>query len=76
MTFPSPAARDWRSGKGADLDNGHSPQLPEVVGGMLNPPWVAWLMAWPIEATKLGPLETGKFPSARRPRGKSSEVPK
>ena len=37
--FPSPAARDYRSGKGRQ-ENGHTPQLPEVCGGVLNPRWV------------------------------------
>ncbi len=69
--FPSPAARDWRSGTGANLDNGHTPQLPEVVGGQLNPTWTAWLMGWPLEATKLEPSEMAKFLSRRRQRGKS-----
>lgn len=58
--FPSPAARDWRSGKGR-LENGHSPQLAEVIGGQLNPMWVEWLMGWPIGWTALEPLATGKF---------------
>lgn len=69
--FPSPAARDYRSGKGRQPDNGHTPQLPEVIGGTLNPTWVAWLMGWPLEATRLNALETGRFLSARRRPGKS-----
>ncbi len=30
-------------------------------GGQLNPPWVEWLMGWPIGWTALQPLETDKF---------------
>ena len=30
-------------------------------GGALNPPWVEWLMGWPIGWTDLQPLETVKF---------------
>lgn len=30
-------------------------------GGRLNPPWVEWLMGWPMGWTDLQPLETGKF---------------
>ena len=30
-------------------------------GGQLNPPWVEWLMGWPIGWTDLKPLEMGKF---------------
>ena len=48
--FPSPAARDWRSGKGRS-ENGHTPQLPEQVGGQLNPTWVEWLMGLPARWT-------------------------
>lgn len=54
-TFPSPAQRDWRSGTGR-ADNGHTPQLPETVGGQLNADWVEWLMGWPIGWTSLEPL--------------------
>ena len=49
-TWASPASRDYRSGKGRQ-ENGHTPQLPEQVGGLLNPTWVEWLMGWPIDWT-------------------------
>ena len=58
VMFPSPAARDWRSGKGR-TENGHTPQLPEVVGGQLNPDWVEALMGWPPGWTAL-PTELGQ----------------
>jgi len=29
--------------------------------GQLNPPWVEWLMGWPIGWTDLKPLATDKF---------------
>ena len=35
--------------------------LPSQVGGQLNPPWVEWLMGWPIGWTDLKPLETARF---------------
>jgi hypothetical protein len=57
LSFPSPSARDWRSGKGRQ-DNGHSPQLPEVIGGQLNPTWVEWLMGFPPGWTDLGDSAT------------------
>ena len=50
VRFASPAARDYRSGKGRSK-NGHTPQLPEQVGGQLNPTWVEWLMGLPLEWT-------------------------
>ena len=33
-------------------------------GGQLNPPWVEWLMGWPIGWTDLKPVGTDKSPSA------------
>ena len=33
----------------------------EWATGTLNPPWVEWLMGWPIGWTDLKPLETAKF---------------
>lgn len=68
--FPSPAARDWRSGKGR-TENGHTPQLPEVVGGQLNPDWVEWLMGWPIGWTASAPLVTARFREWLRQHGGS-----
>lgn len=50
--WPTPAARDWKSGKGRQ-QNGHTPQLPEVIGGQLNPTWVDWLMGFPLGWTDL-----------------------
>ena len=52
VRFPSPASRDWRSGKGRS-ENGHTPQLPEQVGGQLNPTWVELLMGFPKGWTKV-----------------------
>ncbi len=60
--WATPTARDWRSGRvsQATMDRNSRP-LSEQVGGMLNPPWVEWLMGWPIEWTGCEPLETDKF---------------
>ena len=38
-----------------------NPEITGVTGGQLNPPWVEWLMGWPIGWTDLEPLETDKF---------------
>lgn len=62
--WASPAARDWRSGKGRK-DNGHSPQLPEQAGGQLNPDWVELLMGWPPGWTKLSPEGEAFYASIR-----------
>lgn len=66
----TPTARDWRSGKAsqATMDRNSRP-LSEQVGGQLNPPWVEWLMGWPIGWTGLEPLATDKFQQWRRSHG-------
>ncbi len=58
--FPSPAYRDYRSGKGRK-DNGHTPQVPEMVGGLLNPDWDELLMGWPMGWTSLRPMSIEAF---------------
>lgn len=56
--YPTPKAQNVNSpsnhGEGG-------PDLQTVIGGSLNPPWVEWLMGWPIGWTDLEPLATGKF---------------
>jgi hypothetical protein len=54
--------------KDSTTDRGKS-NLGEIIGGALNPPWVEWLMGWPIEWTALRPLETDKFQSWLRSHG-------
>jgi hypothetical protein len=61
VSVPTPIARDWKSGTGADHGK-HSPPLSSVVGGMLNPEWVEWLMGWPIGHTELEHSGMVKFP--------------
>jgi hypothetical protein len=68
--YSTPTARDWK-------DNGKSPAelarnsetLACQAGGKLNPPWVEWLMGWPIGWTDLKPLEMDKFQQWRRSHG-------
>ena len=43
--------------------------LPSQVGGQLNPPWVEWLMGWPIGWTDLRPLGMDKFQQWLRSHG-------
>jgi hypothetical protein len=38
-------------------------------GGRLNPPWVEWLMGWPMGWTSLQPLEMDKFHEWRQQHG-------
>lgn len=65
--WPTPKGRDW---KGQSQRGIHAPQdaLPNLdrgdgkpIGGALNPPWVEWLMGFPIGWTDLEPLETPRF---------------
>ena len=45
----TPTSRDWKSGKASqDTMERNSRPLSEQVGGSLNPPWVEWLMNWPL----------------------------
>ncbi len=61
-TLATPTSRDWRSGKASEATHArNSRPLSEQIGGSLNPPWVEWLMGWPLGWTDLEPLETAKF---------------
>jgi len=63
--YPTPAARDYRSpNKKSYRDRGggsKGEQLPNAVGGQLNPDWVEWLMGWPIGWTSTEPLDKEVF---------------
>lgn len=63
--LPTPAARDFRSPNSkpySERGGGRKgEQLPNVIGGQLNPDWVEWLMGWPIGWTDLGPLNLTAF---------------
>jgi len=57
-----------KTGGGSGLDGGSGArrmmtdaERQERNGGSLNPPWVEWLMGWPIGWTDLHPLEMDKF---------------
>ena len=62
--LPSGAARDTRSGKGRK-DNGHSPQLPEVLGGKINPDWEELFFGYPPRWTDPERLDLEPFPGFR-----------
>ena len=51
----------------------NSRPLSEQIGGSLNPPWVEWLMGWPIGWTDLKPLETVRCQPAPQPHGECSQ---
>lgn len=60
--WPTPTSRDYRSPNAkpyADRGGGKKgEQLPNFVGGQLNPDWVEWLMNWPIGWSSIGSLTT------------------
>jgi hypothetical protein len=64
-TWPTPAARDYRSpNKKSYSERGggkKGEQLPNSVGGQLNPTWVEWLMGWPIGWAALEPLAMDRY---------------
>lgn len=62
MRMATPQARDFRTGQRSRWgDPRRSQNLNDQIGGQLNPPWVEWLMGWPIEWTDLRPLGMDKF---------------
>lgn len=69
-TWPTPLARDWKSGSKATKQN--SRPLSEEVGGALNPEWVEWLMGWPIGHTASSAWATAKSRSKPQPHGSRS----
>ena len=65
--LPTPCNRDYKgavkSGKRitkSGKTQNYGEQLPNVVGGQLNPTWVEWLMGWPVGWTDLKPLAMDK----------------
>jgi hypothetical protein len=73
-SWPTPIARDYRSGKASEATHAkNSRPLSEQVGGSLNPTWVEWLMGWPLGWTDLKPLVMDRFPYAPPPRGDFSQ---
>lgn len=61
--LPTPTCQDAKNNGGSSQLQRNTPPLNAVAGGALNPPWVEWLMGWPIGWTDLKPLETDKFHS-------------
>ena len=59
--WSTPTCRDWKSGTGAQERPGHALPLSSAIGGQLNPPWVEWLIGWPIGWTDCEPLGMDRF---------------
>jgi hypothetical protein len=77
MTWPTPRTAGMCGGSGSwDLLNKNTTVEEARLmgagnGGQLNPPWVEWLMGWPIGWTDLKPLGTDKSPPVLPPLGSS-----
>ena len=67
--LPTPAGRDWRHpNKKPYSERGggtKGEQLPNAIGGPLNPRFVEWLMGFPDGWTDLEPLETPSSPKSQ-----------
>ena len=64
--WPTPTVQDAENDGGPSQYNRNSIPLNALVklgtnGGQLNPPWVEWLMGWPIGWTDLKPLAMDRF---------------
>ncbi len=59
--WPTPLARDWRSGKGSEESRRKSKSLPEEIRGLLNPDWEELLMGWPMGWTSMESLDPEEF---------------
>ena len=57
--LPTPVADDTGHRTKKYAQGGQA--LSMVIGGKLNPNWVAWLMGWPVGWTDCEPLATDKF---------------
>ena len=59
--WPTPTAQDAKNNGAPSQMERNTKPLNAEIGGALNPPWVEWLMGWPIGWTGLQPLETVKY---------------
>ncbi len=53
--WPTPTARDWKSGSAGQRGRRRACPLPDAVGGRLNPDWVEWLLGFPVGWTAPAP---------------------
>lgn len=60
VLWATPLAHNAKEPYASDY-NRRTPGLAAQAGGKLNPPWVAWLMGWPIGWTDLEPLEMDRW---------------
>jgi hypothetical protein len=68
--WPTPTVDGNYNRAGASATSGDG--LATAAGGSLNPPWVEWLMGFPIGWTELEPSETPLSPKSRKSSAKQS----
>lgn len=77
--YPTPAARDFRSPNATPYSERgggkKGEQLPNAVGGALNPTWVEWLMGFPLGWTACMVLATRSSLTSRTLSAKRSPKP-
>jgi hypothetical protein len=59
--FPTPTVQDSKNNGAPSQMERNTKPLNAEVGGALNPPWVEWLMGWPIGWTDCAASATDKF---------------
>lgn len=72
LPWATPCARDYRSDKGRADNNGHTPQLPHMAGGILHPSWVEPLMGLPIGWTASTGERMAVLPAPLWPAGRGA----
>lgn len=60
-TWPTPTVQDAKNNGAPSQMERNTKPLNAEVGGALNPPWVEWLMGWPIGWTDSQPLAMDKY---------------
>lgn len=60
-TFPTPTVNDSKNNNPPSQALRNTPPLNVVVGGIMNPAWVEWLMGWPLGWTDLHASATDRF---------------
>jgi len=71
QNWPTPTAHNFKETNAPSEKNRNTPTLAAQAGGKLNPPWVEWLMGWPIGWTDLKPLVMDKSHCVQQQLGES-----
>jgi len=71
QNWPTPTAHNFKETNAPSEKNRNTPTLAAQAGGKLNPPWVEWLMGWPIGWTDLKPLAMDKSHCVQQRLGES-----